>query len=308
MGFVELDKKNISANTCKSIYNILNNKKYVKYYLENGELPRDFYYDIFKKMREELQLEYYIKDLDFEDENKLLFETEDLLMPAGYSEEDKTIIINPKLLNRLSEIRVEEYGCMSRGIKTKILENLYALEHEIEHANQYKKRFTIKGNEGKLLRIVTESPFTVYKDEEKAKKKKDITYIKLYDINLRERLANYYAGLRMYLIGYYTLNMKMKKMGLRKMYKSLMMGYGEGSEQCKYQLEVDDLDGKNKIIEGPTLKYISELLDITGYNAYIEIKRLFPIDEMSNEEKMKLGLYVEDGFLEKEKQYYKKIK
>lgn len=113
--------------------------------------------------------------------------------------------------------------------KNKNFENLYALEHEIEHTNQYKKRFTIKGNEGKLLSIVIESPFTVYKDEENAKKKKDITYKKLYDINLRERLANYYAG-------------------LRKMYKSLIMGYGEGSEQCKYQLEVDNLDGKNKII------------------------------------------------------------
>lgn len=204
-------------------------------------------------------------------------------------------------MSKYSNYCAKNNGLIYGSELSSIIETVFALAHEIEHVNQESKKVNGFDSETLLLNVLDKYPALKLRGMNitSFNEHLDNIYRKYYDIVPKERLANFYASVRLYLIGLYNNNELLKNDGLRRMYKSILIGYGMG-EKCNSNININGEE-----VFAPSIKYISELLCISE----VESKEIFDkyLRFLDEDEKLKLGLIVDNKHLDNSKSLYNRL-
>lgn len=299
MGLV--DSKDISGKAISDLFSELNYSYYLSYYDNNGELPKDFFLNVLSILINDLKLNDYVNDICFDDNCKILNNSNNIINPAAYNFKSKKIVICPSVMDIYSNYLASNNGYVYGDKLSPMIETFFVLGHEVEHANQLKKINRFSENEDALLSILERYPSVVFKGVPKKIVNmhcKDV-YDNFYDIVPKERLANFYAAFRIYLMGYYSCNDVMKKDGLRRMYKAILKGYGT-DEICNSKVNLIGVEEY-----APSIRYLSELLNCSDSEAKSIYDRF--LRNLDDEEKLKLGLLVNPTYLNNSKNIYNRL-
>lgn len=290
----------ISSKTINKICIELNNNKYREYFKKNGELPVELYFNIIEILVEGLELDNYIFDIVEDKDNFLNSNTfirnPDEMNFAGYFPKLKKILLSIDSFNSLLSCFIKECNDMDDVYNRFCLCVLYQLGHEVEHANQIKKIDDNDNVEGNFLFFLQYLEVDLFIDN---KDKYYDLYSKYYNIIPKEKLANIYSYIRIYLMGKQTKNNWLINVAKTGLYEVIFMGYGIENDESIYVPNITNKSNytrnSNIILYGPSIVYLSELLNVSNDEALEIFNRFFK--DIPIEEKIKLGLLIKEDDL-----------